>query len=163
MQACTKHVKLISEVERSIFMKYEIRRVTENDYLDIHALNQQLGYEYDKDKVKERISNLLDAGTDIITVLEVEGKVVGYIHGIPYNTLYTDNQINMVAIVFSNSVEIDAKAKGELFFEFEKRVKKNGYHGIRLTADVERDLLHEFLVSNGFENKRDLKHYIKYF
>lgn len=57
MQACTKHVKLISEVERSIFMKYEIRRVTENDYLDIHALNQQLGYEYDKDKVKERISN----------------------------------------------------------------------------------------------------------
>lgn len=142
---------------------YEIRRVEEEDYADIHALNQQLGYEYDQEKVKERISNLLDAGTDIISVLEVGDKVVGYIHGIPYNTLYADNLINMVAIVFSNATDVNAQAKKELFFEFEKRVKKNGYHGIRLTADVERDLLYEFLVANGFENKRDLKHYIKYF
>lgn len=143
--------------------KYGIRRVEEEDYQDIHALNKQLGYEYDEDKVKERILNLLETGTDIISVLEKNEQVVGYIHGIPYNTLYADNLVNMVAIVFSQNAEIEPKYMAELFFEFEKRVKKNGYHGIRLTADVERDLLHGFLLQNGFENKRDLKHYIKYF
>lgn len=143
--------------------KYEIRRVSEDDYHSIHALNGQLGYEYDEEKVKERILNLLETGTDIISVLEIDNKVVGYIHGIPYNTLYADNLINMVAIVFSKDDDIESKYMRELFFEFEKRVKKNGYHGIRLTADVERDMLHGFLLENGFENKRDLKHYIKYF
>lgn len=143
--------------------QYEIRRVREEDYQYIHTLNQQLGYEYNEDLVKERISNLLETGTDIISVLEVEGQVVGYIHGIPYNTLYADNLINMVAIVFRTDIEVDPSYKDELLQEFEKRVLKNGYHGIRLTADVERDLLHEFLLNNGFDNRRDLKHYIKYF
>ena len=143
--------------------KYEIRRVSEDDYQDIHALNEKLGYDYDEKKVRERILNLLETGTDIISVLEVDGKVVGYIHGIPYNTLYADNLVNMVAIAFSDSGNIETHCMKELFLEFEKRVKKNGYHGIRLTADVERDLLHEFLLDNGFDNKRDLKHYIKYF
>ncbi|MEG0580465.1 MAG: hypothetical protein RR490_11160, partial [Niameybacter sp.] len=63
----------------------------------------------------------------------------------------------------SSSIPIEVTHKNELLQEFEKRVLKNGYHGIRLTADVERDLLHGFLLNNGFENKRDLKHYIKYF
>lgn len=143
--------------------KYEIRRISEDDYHDVHTLNQQLGYEYDEERVKDRILNLLETGTDIISVLEVEGRVVGYIHGIPYNTLYADNLVNMVAIVYANDVEVDSQYKMELFFAFEKRVKKNGYHGIRLTADADRDLLHDFLIKNGFENKRDLKHYIKYF
>lgn len=142
---------------------YEVRRVREEDYHDIHKLNQQLGYEYNEELVKERISNLLETGTDIISVLEEAGSVVGYIHGIPYNTLYADNLINMVAIVFNTEKQIEQNHKEQLYKEFEKRVLKNGYHGIRLTVDNARDLLHEFLKENGFENKRDLKHYIKYF
>lgn len=142
---------------------YEIRRIEEQDYHQIYMLNEQLGYLFDEEKVRERIINLLETGTDIISVLVKNDNVVGYIHGIPYMTLYAENLVNMVAIVFSNQEEIDEEYKECLFYEFEKRVKKNGYHGIRLTADVERDILHGFLLSKGFENKRDLKHYIKFF
>ena len=66
---------------------YVIRRITTNDYHDIHELNLKLGYAYDEEKVAERIQNILDAGIDLILVAELEGKVVGYVHGTPYGTL----------------------------------------------------------------------------
>ena len=140
-----------------------IRRIEEKDYKDIHHLNTQLGYDFDLIRVRERIGNLLETGMDIISVLEIDGKVVGYIHGIPYNTLYADDLMNMVTIVYAQEEDIKEEDKAALLHEFEKRVQKNGYYGVRLSADVERDTLHEFLLTNGFANKRDLKHYIKYF
>ena len=51
----------------------------------------------------------------------------------------------------------------EIIKEFEKVVKRNGYHGIRMAADIDRKVLYEIMMENGYENKRDLKHYIKYF
>ncbi len=31
-----------------------------------------------------------------------------------------------------------------------------------MAADVQRESLYRLMVENGYENKRDLKHYIKY-
>ena len=62
----------------------EFRRIKPEDYKDIHALNEKLGYSYDGDKVYERIISILETGSDFITVAEDEGRVVGYIHGSPY-------------------------------------------------------------------------------
>ena len=55
---------------------YLIRRITTNDYHDIHESNLKLGYAYEsEEKVAERIQNILDAGIDLILVAELEGKV----------------------------------------------------------------------------------------
>ena len=54
----------------------EFRRIKPEDYKDIHALNEKLGYSYDGDKVYERIISILETGSDFITVAEDEGRVV---------------------------------------------------------------------------------------
>ena len=51
----------------------EFRRIKPEDYKDIHALNEKLGYSYDEDKVYERIISILETGSDFITVAEDEG------------------------------------------------------------------------------------------
>ncbi len=58
--------------------KSVIRIMTTQDYEDIHALNTELGYAYDKDKVYKKIIAILEAGNDILLVAEMEGHVVGY-------------------------------------------------------------------------------------
>ena len=139
---------------------YVIRRITTNDYHDIHELNLKLGYAYDEEKVAERIQNILDAGIDLILVAELEGKVVGYVHGTPYGTLYSDNLVSIIQMVFTNETRENKEMTSEII---KKVVKRNGYHGIRMAADIDRKVLYEIMMENGYENKRDLKHYIKYF
>lgn len=140
---------------------YQIRRIEPEDYKDIVCLNNKLGYIYDVERVRDRINNILETGTDIIMVAEVAGNVIGYIHGSPYNTLYADNLLNIVVIVFSN--DCNDEIKNELFTSFEKRTIKNGYYGIRMAADIQREDLYDFMMKEHFNSQRDLKHYIKYY
>ena len=119
---------------------YVIRRITTNDYHDIHELNLKLGYAYDEEKVAERIQNILDAGIDLILVA-----------------------VSIIQMVFTNETRENKEMTSEIIKEFEKVVKRNGYHGIRMAADIDRKVLYEIMMENGYENKRDLKHYIKYF
>lgn len=139
------------------------RRIEPKDYRDIHELNKKLGYQYEEEKVYDRIVSILETGSDIISVAEDQGKVVGYMHGSPYETLYADKLFNIVAMVFSEEFEHNEDLATQLFASFEKRVKLNGYTGIRMVADVERNKLYEFLIKKGFDSHRDLKHYLKYF
>ncbi len=140
-----------------------VRKIKMEDYKAIHALNLKLGYESNEEKVKRSIISLVEAGTDIILVAEKDGEVVGYVHGCPYRTLYTENLISVVQYVFKTEARFEEELKQELLDQFEERVKKNGYHGIRMTANAERELLGKLFVDNGYESKRDLKHFIKYF
>ena len=73
-----------------------IRMIETKDFEDIHNLNNELGYTYDKEKVYKKIISLLEAGNDIILVAEKDGHVIGYAHGAPYETLYADNLLNTV-------------------------------------------------------------------
>lgn len=140
----------------------EFRRIKPEDYKDIHALNEKMGYSYDAEKVYDRILSLLETGSDMITVAEVEGKVIGYIHGAPYETLYSDKLVNIVAFVVSDDY-VGTEEIEEMYDVFEERVRKNGYKGLRMTANSDREHLHDSLMRHGFESHRDLKHYLKYF
>ena len=140
----------------------EFRRIKPEDYKDIHALNEKLGYSYDGDKVYERIISILETGSDFITVAEDEGRVVGYIHGSPYETLYSDKLVNIVALVVSDDYADNEEAR-QIYDVFEARVRKNGYCGLRMTANVRRKNLFKLLSQHGFKSHSDLKHYLKYF
>ena len=140
--------------------KSVIRIMTTQDYEDIHALNTELGYAYDKDKVYKKIIAILEAGNDILLVAEMEGHVVGYAHGAPYETLYADNLLNTVCFCVKENLK-DGQAIGNELYE--ARAKKFGYKGIRLSLDLEREKAHELFIKHGFETKRSMNHYIKYF
>jgi len=140
-----------------------IRMIATQDYEDIHNLNTELGYTYDKDKVYKKIINVLEAGNDIILVAEKDGKVVGYAHGSPYETLYADNLLNTVCFCVKEGIGEEEEIGNELYDAFEERAKRFGFKGMRLSLDQERAKAHKLFLKHGFETKRSLHHYIKYF
>lgn len=142
---------------------YTVRRIKTEDWQDIHELNVKMGYNYGPENVERRIQSILDASTDIVLVIEVEGKVEGYVHGTPYNTLYTDRLVNIIAFVVSVEYRECKEMTDAILAQFDQEAKRNGYHGVRMTANADRKILHGIMVDNGFENNRDLKHYIKSF
>lgn len=140
----------------------EFRRIKPEDYKDIHVLNEKLGYSYDGDKVYERIISMLETGSGFITIAEDEDRVVGCIHGLPYETLYSDKLVNTVALVVSNDYADNGEVR-QIYDVFEAGVRKNGYYGLRMTANVKRKNLFKLLSQHGFKSHSDLKHYLKYF
>lgn len=140
----------------------EFRRIKPEDYKDIAKLNEKLGYSYDMDKVYERIISILETGSDIITVAVDGDHVIGYIHGTPYDTLYSDKLINIVAFVIHDDYTANEEVQ-KIYDVFEARVRQNGYYGLRMAANVKRMNLFQMLSKHGFESHRDLKHYLKYF
>lgn len=144
-------------------MEAIVRRICPKDAKDIYVLNKRLGHAYAEEKVKERIQNVLDAGSDILLVIEQGENVIGYVHGCPYNTLYADSLMSIIVFVIKEDIDDREKLSNALLAAFENLAIKNGYKGIRMAADVQRESLYYLMVENGYENKRDLKHYIKFF
>ncbi|MCI9312994.1 MAG: GNAT family N-acetyltransferase [Erysipelotrichaceae bacterium] len=140
-----------------------IRMIATQDYEDITDLNTELGYDYDKEKVYQKIISILEAGNDILLVAEQNGKVIGYAHGSPYETLYADHLLNTVCFCVKEGIAEEELIGNELYDAFEERAKRFGYKGIRLSLDQEREKAHDLFLKHGFETKRSLNHYIKYF
>ncbi|MBS4021903.1 MAG: hypothetical protein KGZ79_05730 [Dethiobacter sp.] len=69
----------------------KIRKLEPSDYKSIYELNCALGYEYPKEKTKQRIRYILENTEHIILVAELTDEIVGYIHASPYETLYSDS------------------------------------------------------------------------
>ena len=143
--------------------EFVVRHIKTNDWKDIHELNVKMGYHYGAENVERRIQNILDASTDIVLVLEVNGKVVGYVHGTPYNTLYTERMMNIIAFVFTVEYRECKEMTDAILAKFEKESKRNGFYGLRMSANADRIILHHIMLDNGFDCNRDQKHYIKSF
>lgn len=140
-----------------------IRMIQISDFEDIHELNTQLGYDYDKKKVYKKIISLLESGNDILLVAQVGEKVVGYAHGAPYETLYADNLLNTICFCVKENEENAEAIANELYINFEEKAKRFGFKGIRLILDEERKETQNVFKTHGFKDHRALRHFIKYF
>lgn len=144
-------------------MNLTIRTMKPDDAKGVHRLNKQLGYQYPLAQTYDRILSLLDAGNDILLTAEDDGEIIGYAHGSPYETLYSDKLMNAIAFSVDDQYPNEFEAAELLYEQLEKKSKQFGYAGIRLVADRERKKLEEFFVQHGYVSHRDLKHYIKLF
>ncbi|MCI8272001.1 MAG: GNAT family N-acetyltransferase [Erysipelotrichaceae bacterium] len=144
-------------------MEINVRIMNADDAAGVYRLNQQLGYDYPMEEVYGRILSLLDAGNDILLVVECGSEMIGYAHGSPYETLYSSKLMNAIAFAVDDQHPRELEAAKKLYAELEKRSKQFGYTGIRLVADRYRKKLENFFVENGYISHRDLKHYIKLF
>lgn len=139
------------------------RRIEPKDYRDICELNKKLGYYYDEDKVYNRIISILETGSDIISVAEEKGKVIGYLHGSPYEPLYEEKLFNIIAFVFSEEFENNVILLTQLFTFFKKKVKHNGYFGICMFDDDSKSESYKFLIKKAFDSHKDISYHLKYF
>ncbi|WP_294189587.1 GNAT family N-acetyltransferase [uncultured Clostridium sp.] len=137
-----------------------IREIETSDYNDIYLLNQELGYLFAIEKVKDRISYITENTKDVILVVEKDNEVIGYIHGSPYELLYNDSLINILGFVVKGDYR-NTGVGNELINSLEDWAKENGYSGIRLVSGYDRTDAHRFYEKHGYINKKNQKNFIK--
>lgn len=140
-----------------------IRKVRLADADDIYYINKtSLGYDYDSDKQKMKIQNVIQDDSQVIFVAEIDNKTVGYIHLVNYDVIYADNYKNCLGLAVDN----DYKRMGigsALLSQGEKWAKENGAVGIRLCSGIEREKAHKFYFANGYKENKIQKNLKKNF
>jgi predicted N-acetyltransferase YhbS len=139
-----------------------IRRIKITDSMDIQILNEELGHPCSFEKVRDRIQYITENLDDIIFVAQMDQEVIGYIHGSPYELLYADSLINIMAFVVKEKYR-NLGIGGKLLESFEEYVKTERYAGIRLVSRFERIDAHRFYENHGYINRKDQKNFIKLF
>ena len=131
-----------------------VRRVKLSDAEDIYHINKtSLGYDYDLDKQKIKIQNVINDDTQVIFVADIGNKVAGYIHLVNYDVIYADNYKNCLGLAVDNNYKRMGIGSA-LLSQGEKWAKENGAVGIRLCSGIERENAHKFYLSQGYvENK----------
>lgn len=138
----------------------KIREMKVDDFKDVYLLNKELGYEYQEEKVKDRIKFILTNTKDVIFVMELKDKIIGYIHGSAYELLYSDSLINILGFVVKEAYR-NIGIGNRLIQYLEDWASVKGYSGIRLSSGIHRLDAHKFYEKHGYINDKNQKRFIK--
>jgi predicted N-acetyltransferase YhbS len=142
-----------------------VREVRIADYPDIYVLNQHFNPNlsvFTEEKVKEKLVTLTTNTKDLILVYEQNNEVIGYIHGSPYELLFSDSLVNVLGFVVKK--EYRSQGIGHILIEcLEQWAKTAGYSGIKLLSHPSRVQAHNFYERRGYKFTKDQKNFIKTF
>lgn len=142
-----------------------IRDIRVTDYADIYLLNLEFNpnlHVFSEDKVKEKIETLITDTNDVVLVCEYQGEVIGYIHGSPYELLFSDSLVNILGFVVTERYR--NQGTGSLLIEsLELWSQSRGYSGIKLLSHPSRMQAHRFYERRGYQFTKDQKNFIKKF
>lgn len=142
-----------------------IREIKYNDYNDIYLLNHEFNPNrstYSALKVKERIQYIIENSKDIIFVCEHYNEEIGYIHGSPYELLFSDSLINVLCFVVKEKYRNNGVGS-KLINRLECWAKDNGFSGIKLLTHPNRIHAHRFYERHEYIHTKDQKNYMKMF
>jgi ribosomal protein S18 acetylase RimI-like enzyme len=113
------------------------------------------------ERVADRIRRILSDTRDRMICAADGPELFGYIHLSPYELLYCDPLINILALV----VRSDCRGQGvgkALIRAAENFAREEGYAGIRLVSGFDRTQAHGFYEAQGFTLRKEQKNYIKH-
>ncbi|MEC0225820.1 GNAT family N-acetyltransferase [Paenibacillus alba] len=143
----------------------KVREIRVTDYHDIYLLNQEFNSNltlFSEEKVKEKIEIIIKKTKDIIFVYEQNNEVIGYIHGSPYELLFSDSLVNVLGFVVKEKYR--NQGLGSILIEcLEQWGKNNGFSGIKLLSHPSRVHAHRFYERRGYLFTKDQKNFIKKF
>ncbi|KIL38163.1 histone acetyltransferase [Gordoniibacillus kamchatkensis] len=142
-----------------------VREIRVSDYRDIYLLNQDFNpnlYLFSEEKVKEKIEIILEKTNDVIFVYEQNNEVIGYIHGSPYELLFSESLVNVLGFVVKEKYR--KQGVGSMLIEhLEQWGKDNGFSGIKLLSHPSRINAHRLYERRGYKFTKDQKNFIKKF
>lgn len=140
-----------------------IRRARVTDYADIYMLNLDFNPNlrtFSENKVKEKLETIIHHTNDMILVCEYNDEVIGYIHGSPYELLFSDSLVNVLGFVVKERYR--NQGTGSLLIEsLEQWAQSGGYSGIKLLSHPSRIQAHNFYERRGYQFTKDQKNFIK--
>jgi len=140
-----------------------VRRVEVKDYRHIYLLNKEFNPkldDYSETKVKVKLETIIRKNTDMVFVYEQDNEVVGYIHGSPYELLFSESLINVLGFVVKESHR-NHGIGSRLISRLEEWGRDNKYFGIKLLTHPNRVNAHKFYEKRGYIFTKDQKNYIK--
>ncbi|WP_339324044.1 GNAT family N-acetyltransferase [Paenibacillus sp. FSL W8-0194] len=142
-----------------------IREIRPTDYRDVYWLNVDFNPNFrtfSEERVKRRIEIIASKTKDVVFVGERDGQVIGYIHGSPYELLFSDSLVNVLGFVVKK--ELRNQGIGSLLIgRLEQWGKDNGFSGIKLLSHPSRTQAHRFYENRGYVFTKDQKNFIKTF
>jgi GNAT superfamily N-acetyltransferase len=142
-----------------------VREIRITDYHDIYLLNQDFNPNLDafsEEKVRAKIGIIIKKTNDMIFVYEQNTEVIGYIHGSPYELLFSDSLVNVLGFVVKECYR--NQGIGSILIDrLEQWGKDNGFSGIKLLSHPSRIHAHRFYERRGYIFTKDQKNYIKKF
>ncbi|MHC1681957.1 MAG: GNAT family N-acetyltransferase [Clostridiaceae bacterium] len=142
-------------------MSLLIREARVDDWESLYKLNLQLGFEFQRDKAKDKLESVLAREDNKLFVAEYNKEVLGYIHAGVSDRIYDDD------LVFVYTVIVDKDHRGkrfghELLSKMEQWAGENKYSAIGLWSRLDRVEAHKFYESHGYENERTQKYFLKF-
>ncbi|OZB92972.1 N-acetyltransferase [Paenibacillus sp. XY044] len=142
-----------------------VRQIAASDYRDIYVLNQDFNPDlrlFTEDRVKKKIETITAKTKDVIFVCEQNEEVVGYIHGSPYELLFSDSLVNVLGFVVKKSHR--NKGVGSMLISrLEQWGRSHGFSGVKLLSHPSRVQAHRFYERRGYVFTKDQKNFIKSF
>ena len=140
-----------------------IRPATQQDAAAICQLNREsLGYTYTEAQTAYQLSALLVHSDHKILIAELNGKVLGYIHGCNYDSLYNRPLKNLVGVAVGSAYRRMGIGT-RLLDALEEWGQKTGAAGIRLASGSQRTAAHMFYMQRGYTDQKEQMRFIKLF
>ena len=142
-----------------------IREIKSTDYNDIYLLNQEFNPKlcsFSAERVKKRIDFIVSNTKDIIFVSEHGNELIGYIHGSPYELLFSESLVNVLGFVVKEKYR-NKGVGSTLIGSLECWAKNNGFSGMKLLTHPSRVNAHRFYEHHGYVYTKDQKNYMKIF
>jgi predicted N-acetyltransferase YhbS len=136
------------------------------DLRDAEAIRQinlrAFGYDGGPDETAARLAEILKKSNVRIFAAELEGRVIGYIHGSDYDCTYMPPLKNILALGVLEEYRGSGVGRS-LVDAFERWAKEDGCAGVRLVSGFDRAGAHRFYLRCGYSDRKDQKNFIKWF
>lgn len=144
-------------------MENHVREANPSDSHYIYLLNQDFNPNlcaFSEEKVRAKLEIIRQKTKDIILVYEQDNEVKGYIHGSPYELLFSESVVNILGFVVREGCR-NQGIGSELIQRLEQWGRDHGYAGIKLLSHPSRTNAHRFYEKRGYKFTKDQKNYSK--
>jgi|GEM_PF-366945 len=141
----------------------KLREIKVSDYPHIYLLNLDFNAnlrDFSEDQVKKKIEIITTQTKDVIFVCECGEEIIGYIHGSPYELLFSESLVNVLGLVVKPAYR--NQGVGTMLLEhLEQWSKDNGFTGMKLLSHPSRIQAHRLYEQRGYKFTKEQRNFIK--
>jgi N-acetylglutamate synthase-like GNAT family acetyltransferase len=128
-----------------------IRLAKKEDIPALADLSDQLGYPVTLEEMEKRLEAMSDYFVHAVFVAEVDGKVVGWVHGFARQTLLVEDHIELGGLVVDKDHRNQKIGEG-LLKAIEAWAEELGVNAVYVASNQIREDAHRFYLDHGYEH-----------